>query len=79
MNDSPELGFATYAIVQHYPAMGRTRLLVRCKHCGGERLVYLWSWAGHGKTRCCYCGRWWKRPDERFGRPKSTKGEGWHL
>lgn len=35
--------------------MGRSQIKIRCPHCGHEQWVYLWSWAGHGWTRCQGC------------------------
>ena len=36
---------------------GRKRARVVCA-CGALNLVYVWSWAGHGKARCRGCNRW---------------------
>ena len=36
------------------PAMGRTQVEIACP-CGATFWRYVWSWAGHGKTRCPVC------------------------
>ncbi len=38
-------------------AVGRSRLRIRCT-CGAAFMVFIWSFAGHGKARCPGCQRW---------------------
>jgi hypothetical protein len=49
-----------YEIVMITPGIGRTRWLIRCNACGREKWVFVWSFAGHGKTQCMGCHKWIK-------------------
>jgi hypothetical protein len=44
-------------ITDVHHAIGKTQDVVRCP-CGHYNYFYRWSWAGHGKARCLWCGRW---------------------
>jgi hypothetical protein len=47
-----------YEIVDVEPGVGRTRWLIRCLGCNREKWVFVWSFAGNGKTRCLGCHKW---------------------
>ena len=45
---------ARATILETIPAMGRTQQHLACP-CGATFWRFVWSWAGHGYTRCPTC------------------------